>query len=194
MGAAAGGKLETLRYLNSINPSLKHGRDDEESTALTLASEHGNKTTVQFLIEEAGLNTSLVGYEGENAFLCAAAGGKLETLRYLNSINPSLKNSRSNQKHTALTLASEAGSKATVQFLIEEAGLNPSVVGFEGRNAFLCAAAGGQLETLRYLNSINPSLKNARDDDHYTALWLAAYYGKTEVVNYLTNELKLEIY
>merc|ERR1712110_78600 len=186
LSAARGGKDDTVRYLLSVDPSLKNTRDYEESTVLTLASEYANKSTVQFLINDFGIDPSALGFVGRNSFLSAAVGSKIETLRYLNDKYPSLKNARDDESDTALTLASEIANIATVQFLIEEVGLDPSELGMDGRNSFLCAAKGGKLETLRYLNGIDPSLKNERDGWEDSALSLAS---DTEVISYLKNEL-----
>merc|ERR1712110_133225 len=184
--AAFNNEIEVLRYLDSLESNLKHGRDDERNTALTLASRYASKETVQFLINDFGIDPSALGFVGRNSFLSAAVGSKIETLRYLNDKYPSLKNARDDESDTALTLASEIANKATVQFLIEEVGLDPSELGMDGRNSFLCAAKGGKLETLRYLNGIDPSLKNERDGWEDSALSLAS---DTEVISYLKNEL-----
>ena len=64
--------------------------------------------------------------------------------------------------------------KDTVQSLIEEIGMNPTETGFLGRNCFLSAAAGGKIETLKYLNSNFPELKNGLDNYGRRALDIAS--------------------
>ena len=83
----------------------------------------------------------------------------------MNSDFPELKNARDNHNDTALTLAAEFADKDSVQFLIEEIGINPTETGFQGRNCFLSAARGRKIETLKYLNSDFPELKNGLDDE-----------------------------
>ena len=52
--------------------------------------------------------------------------GKIEILRYLNKIvDDSVKQARDDNGDTALTLAARYGYDAIVQFLVEEAGLDP---------------------------------------------------------------------
>jgi ankyrin repeat protein len=193
LSAVEGSKIETLRYLNSKDPTLKNARDNVGDTALRLASWSANKETVQFLVEEMGLNISDVGFLGRNSFLAAVVGSKIETLRYLNSKDPTLKNARSYYGDTALTLASKYANKETVQVLVEEMGLTISAVGFNGRNSFLRAASRGKIETLRYLNSKDPNLKHARDDNRDTALTLASQFANTETVQVLVEDMGLNI-
>ena len=54
---------------------------------------------------------------------------------------------------TALTLASEYGSKETVEYLITELKVDVRETGHQERNCFLNAALGGKIETLEYLYS-----------------------------------------
>ena len=72
LNAAYGGKIETLEYLNSNFAALKNARDDQQSTALTLAAYAADKDTVQFLIEEVGMSAEETGNAGRNPFLSAA--------------------------------------------------------------------------------------------------------------------------
>ena len=60
--------------------------------------------------------------------------------------------------------------------------MNATETGFNGRNCFHYAAGGGKIETLKYLNSKFPELKNGLDDDGRRALELASDEG---VKNYL---------
>jgi len=201
LSAAANGKIEILRYLNTtVDDSVKQARDDYNNSALTLAAYSGNKGTVQFLIEELNFNPAATESHGRNAFLIAAIGHKLktpgfsdtkiETLRYLNSIlDDSVKKARDDNNNTALTLAARLGNKKTVQFFIEELNADPSDEGALGRNAFLAAAEGGKVDTLRYLNKIvDDSVKQARDDYNNSALTVAAICGNKESVQVLIEE------
>ena len=81
----------------------------------------------------------------------------------------------------------------TVVFLVEEMMLNLAEVGFVGRNSFLCAASGGQIKILGYIDSIGPSLRFDRDYNQYTALILAAYFSDKETVKYLIEEIEMDI-
>ena len=54
---------------------MKNERDDERDTALTLAAYFADKDTVQFLIEEIGMNPTETGFQGRNCFLSAVRDG-----------------------------------------------------------------------------------------------------------------------
>ena len=56
--------------------------------------------------------------------------------------------------YALVTLAARYGGKTTVQFLIEQMGMNPSETDSLGKNCFIYAALGEQIETLGYLNLI----------------------------------------
>ena len=142
--------------MNLYFPELKNERDENKDTALTLAAQHSDKDTVQFLIEEIRMNPTETGFQGRNCFLEAAYGGKIETLKYLNLKYPELKNERDDLGRTALTLAAKFADKDTVQYLIQEVRMSTTETGYKGRNCFLRAAEGGKIETLKYLNSKNP--------------------------------------
>merc|ERR1711970_958054 len=101
MKAALGGKLETMKYLNSEYPNLKNGRDKYDNTVLTLAAGYAQKS-FRFLVEEIGMDATEIGPNGRNCFLEAAINGKMKTLRFLNSGYPNLKKGRDNSGKIAL--------------------------------------------------------------------------------------------
>ena len=121
------------------------------------------------------------------------AGGKIETLRYLNKIvDDSVKRSRDKDQDSALTLAAKSGNKETVKYLVEELKFDPAYRGWHGRNAFLIAASGGQIEILRYLDKIvDDSVKRAVDNNNESALDLPkkAIKNREETVKCLVEEL-----
>ena len=144
--AAHGEKIETMKYLNSKSPDLKKYRERErdrygEETALTSACWASDIETVQFLIEEMKININEAGGHGRNCFHKAASAKNIETMRFLNSRNPDLKNYRDKHQDTALTLACWESDIKTVQFMVEDMQININETGMYGRNCFHLAQA-----------------------------------------------------
>ena len=103
--AAKTGNVVELRRLYTENPLVVTSYDENTDTALTLAAKFADKNTVQFLIEEVAMDETKTGYRGKNCFLAAATSNKLETLKYLNSKFPTLKNGRDEDGNTASDLS-----------------------------------------------------------------------------------------
>ena len=88
--ATEGDKIDTMRYLHKIDENLCKGKDKEGDTALTLASKFGSKETVEVLIKEFNADIHELGLNGQNCFLRAATGGKIDTMRFLHKIDKNL--------------------------------------------------------------------------------------------------------
>ena len=69
MAAARSGKNDTLRYLYAKHPTLANGRDKDGDTALIIASQYGEVSTVKLIIEEFQADVHELGYKGRNCFL-----------------------------------------------------------------------------------------------------------------------------
>ena len=170
--------------MNKIDGTLRQGRDDDDETALTLASKTGSRETVQYLITDLEFDIHEKGSDGSNCFLSAAKAGNIENMKHLNSVDKTLRLARNCDHDTALTLASGTGSKEAVEYLITELEVDIHETGFHERNCFLRAAEGGKIETMRYLNSIDKTLSRTSGSDHSTSLTLASQYASKETVKY----------
>ena len=184
LSAAEGGKVENLRYIDGLNPNLKYGKKapnhevtkGHENTAVTLAAQDSNRATMQYLIVDMGLNITDIGYNGRNCFMLAIYGKQTGLLRFIDAKDPDQKFAIDDDKNTALTVAGGFADEKTFKLLIEDFGMNITTSkGFNGRNAFITAASRGNLETLRYMFSIDEDLVNTRDDKGTNALNAAAY-------------------
>jgi len=188
LSAAEGGKFDTMQYLFSKNKNLCREKDEENDTALTLASRSGTKETVEFLIGKVKLNIQETGFVGRNCFLRAAVGGKHETLKYLHSVDATLCKAKDIHNDTALTLACRLGDTKTVKLIIEEVGVSIYETGHGNWNCFLAAVVGGKNETIKYLHSIDASLCLARDVDNKTSMELAMSRGHKTTVAILADQ------
>ena len=146
-------------------------------TPFTNACYTSDLRIVQSFLNKSFDHIRETGYRGQNGFLRAASGDKIDTMRYLHTIDETLYQAKDDQKDTALCLSSKLGSKQTVEFLITELKVDIHETGFLGRNCFLQAATGGKIETMKYLNSIDATLTRARGTDDSTSLTLASQFG-----------------
>ena len=61
--------------MHSIDKTFCEAKDDNDDTALTLASRLDLKETVELLINGCNVDIHQTGYYGRNCFLTAAIGG-----------------------------------------------------------------------------------------------------------------------
>ena len=127
------------------------------------------KVLLDFCAEKYNAGIHKLGPKGRNCFLQATISPYYSTderygiLRYLHSVDENLCKGKTEDGYTALTLASEFGSKEIVELLIEEFNADINELGSEGRNCFLCAASGGKLDTMNYLHSKDENLWKEKD-------------------------------
>ena len=90
---------------------------------------------MQYLIEDMGLNISDKGLIGKNIFLLAVQNhdkeieakkknSQINLLRYIDELDPELKNSVDDNNNTALSIAASFADERTIKLLIEEFGMN----------------------------------------------------------------------
>ena len=175
LAAAARGNLFILEYLDKLNPELKHARDDYNQSSLMLAIRYADLSSAIYLIENLGMDLNSC----PNVYRMAAYYRKIEILKYSNTklphnaIDHAILNKTylyktsdtelSNQKESALRLASRFSEYHTVKFMIEKMSFSDSEVDFYGRDSYLSAKAKRNYHVLHYLNSIDPRLKESRD-------------------------------
>merc|ERR1711976_879351 len=111
-----------MEYLDSLDPELKNDKDHKGNTALTLAARKADVATVKFLIETYNMKPQETG----------SSGGKIEIMKYLDSVDPDLKNDKDDKEETALTLAASFADLSTVKFLIETYDMKPKEKGSYG--------------------------------------------------------------
>ena len=106
-----------------------------------------------------------------------------------------LKDNRGIDVHdTVLNFATEYGPKKTVIFLIAEFELDIQEIGYRGRNCFLAAIVGDNMETVKYLHSVDKNLIKAKDDKGVGALLLATAIASKEMVQLLIEKCDADVY
>ena len=151
-----------------------------------------NYESVEQLIKVYGLVESLDDNE-MTGFLVACSESNASIVQLLVD-NGSDIHSNDEVNATGLTLASERGATEIVELLIKKYNSDVHKTGFVGRNCFLAAAEGGQLETLKFLHSVNKTLFQATDDNGDTALTLACTFGEKATVEWLISELRVNFH
>ena len=149
-----------------------------------------------------------IGQRGRNVFLAAAQGKQVETMRYLNSLDPTWKYDSDTphlgNSNTAVTLAAQFADRITMQYLIEDMGLNISDKGLIGKNVFLLAVQNhdkeieakkknSQINLLRYIDGLDPELKNTVDDNNNTALSIASSFADERTIKLLIEEFSMNV-
>ena len=148
--------------------------------------------------------------DAEVRFFEAIENGDIEILRSLISQFPSLLDARipeprqpNTDPHTPLTYAAKYGNLESIKYFIEEAGVDISQTGWDGRNSFMMAirfsrepefGQNDEIEILEYLNEQDPELKNARDDSSSTPLTLSCERATLAAVQYLVETLNMDVF
>ena len=71
------------------------------ATLFTAACEFDSKHNVEVFIEEFKVDIKETGFWGRNCFLKAASGGKIDTMKYLHSVDDTLFLEKDDQGYTA---------------------------------------------------------------------------------------------
>lgn len=149
--AAAGGHLDTARYLWGKNNDQIAHKNGAGNTALHLAAAGGHFDTTQWLVEEAKADVNTGNIEGDTPLLCAITSGHLQVVRCLVLEGKANITQPNSQGKTTLEVAVESGQLEVLQFLLSEEG-------------------GAQITTPELANKI---LKCAATHDHIV-MWLVS--------------------
>ena len=168
---------------------MDHSIDKNNNNGLHLASVEGKMDTVVYLIDNLEMDPIIEGQYGRNCFLKACYGGHIEIVKYLAGRYPELNNSVDENNDNGLHLAAWQGKMDIVVFLIDHLGMDPTVEGIYGRNCFLKACYGEDIEIVNYLAGKYPELKNSVDENNDNGLHLAAWQGKMDIVVFLIDRL-----
>ncbi|KAI6218015.1 hypothetical protein M3Y99_01735400 [Aphelenchoides fujianensis] len=159
-------------------------RDGDDRTPLLWAASCGNTSAVQRLME-AGANKYAVDRDHLNALHCAANHGYDETVRLLlKRCSRKLADGKDKNGDTPLFYACRYGHYECARLLLEDANVDPNHVDKRLRTAAHCAAAKGQMRTLRLLRQYGASfdMANYRGD---LPLHESVQTGNIEVVQWL---------
>lgn len=150
----------------------------------------GYKTRNWIQIEaslKAGATCEIRRLHARTPLLQAAASGDLQLLRLLHSQGCDLK-VRTQDLHSALSLAIESGSLELVEYLIQE-GFDPKAPLFDdGYTPIMQAALHGHLDLVRYFHQLGGSFEDKVAYENQSVLSLAASSGNQQLVEYLLRQ------
>ena len=158
-------------------------KDCHKKTVFLNSCSHGHLQMVKFLqLKGCDLHART---EKGNGLAEAAAGGKLDVVKYLfeqgldpNDMNESGKNS--------LMVASQKQHVETVQYLSEIAGCDVNAVSENGANALMCAVlTENNLEVVKYLFSRGVDANALSHDGKNALMFAVCTKNSLEVVKYL---------
>ena len=158
-------------------------RNKDLWTPLLLSSQNGGLRIVKMLVE-AGAGVSATQRGGSTSLMIAAVFGHTETVRYLVGL-PQVDVSHKDKKgFTSLLASAEKPGAGVVQLLID-AGADIEIRhSDDGRSPLLVASRRGNPRVVEVLVRAGADVC-VTDNNGYTCLSLAAYYGQTETVRTL---------
>ena len=155
-----------------------------------LACTSGSTLLVKVL-EEYGINTSSLDYDGWSAVHYAALSGSPTLLSYTVS-QYSLNASQPDYKGVVpLALACKSGSINAVEYLINTTDIDIDVTCDEGSTPLHYSCRHGNLGLSQYLIEVQGSDININDNNGWNALINSARSGNMELVQYLIKKNRL---
>ncbi|CDK30214.1 ankyrin repeat domain-containing protein [Candidatus Babela massiliensis] len=157
-------------------------KNNEDNTALMLASIYGYKEIVEILIK-AGADVNTKNYYGYTALIESSSNGHKEIVEMLIKAGTNV-DAKNNDGYTALMWASKNGYKEIVELLIKAGADVDAKSKYCGYTALMLASEKGHKEIVEILlqAGTNVDTKNNEDD---TALIFASIYGYKEIVEIL---------
>jgi len=124
--------------------------DSEGFTPLIVASQHGSKSVVRYLLSEARASTESADAGGHTPFAHACINEEFEVIRDLLEAK-ALVDSRSVSGTSSLVRAVRNGSLELIRFLLFEAKANPGACDNNGNSVLATAAYENNAEAIRLL-------------------------------------------
>ena len=184
-------KMETMLDQLDWNQQQKliNSTDITGVSALITAAFNGKIAVVNFLIRK-GAQIDAKDSLKNHAFLNAAEMGHSIILKSLfeaasDEQRQTILNAPNFFGDTPLILAASNGHLSVVDWLIER-GADITTKDKVGYDLFLAAAASGEISIMEYLLQKYPAMINSTSSNGSTPLIVAAYYGRFEAVQYLT--------
>ncbi|XP_071116432.1 inversin-like [Haliotis cracherodii] len=180
--ASKDGDLEEVKRLLST-PGVDINCRVGSRTPVMAAARWGHRDVVELLVSE-GADVSLVDVVGYNILHLACRGGDVETVKYVLSLHVVDINSRGWGSRTPVMEAAWRGYRDVVELLVSE-GADVSLVDVAGDNILHLACRGGDVETVKYVLSLNVVDIDARSKSGQTAAIMARLGGRQPVVKLL---------
>uniref|UniRef100_A0A1X7TD38 Uncharacterized protein n=1 Tax=Amphimedon queenslandica TaxID=400682 RepID=A0A1X7TD38_AMPQE len=145
------------------------------------------------VLEEYGINTSSLDYEGLSAVHYAALSGSPTLLSYtvseyrLNACQPDYKGV------VPLALACKSGSINAVEYIMNTTDIDINITCNEGRTPLHYSCTHSNVDLSQYLIEVQDSDINITDDHKWNALTHSVSCGNMKLVQYLINNYQLPL-
>ncbi|XP_067668390.1 putative ankyrin repeat protein RF_0381 [Haliotis asinina] len=183
--ACEGGDLETVKLLLSLNIVDINSHGWRSRTPVMVAARYGSAQVVELLVTK-GADVSLVDGVKDNILHYACRGGDIETVKLVLSLNVVDINSRGQNSQTPVIVAAQGKHRDIVELLVTE-GADVSLVDNSRTNILHWACLAGDLETVKLVLSLHAADINARIDYGSTALEIARFGRRPQLVDLLVS-------
>ena len=182
--ACQGGHDELVRLLIEKGSNIEH-RDKKGFTPLILAATSGYTKIVQILIDHNADIEAQSERTKDTALSAAAQGGRYEVVEILLK-NGANKEHRNLSDYTPLSLAASGGYVSVIKLLLENnVEINSRTGSKLGISPLMLAAMNGHTQAVKLLLDMGSDINAQIETNRNTALTLACFQGKADVVNLL---------
>ncbi|KAK6186951.1 hypothetical protein SNE40_006207 [Patella caerulea] len=186
--------VKKIKFLSSKGASL-YAVDNNNKSLLHVSCQWGTIETVEYLVNEIGLDVSHKDNEGSTpAVDCSNSNiNPISKLKFLSSKGASL-HAVDKNKVSLLHASCEMGTVETVKYLVNDVGLNVGHKDNEGRTPAICCSMSNinPISKLKLLSLKGASLL-AVDNNNMSLLHASCQMGTVETVEYLVNEVGLDV-
>jgi len=182
--ACTSGKDELVEPLLSKAAYIEH-RDKKGLTPLMLAATVGHDKVVEVLLNHGANIEAQDEKTQDTALALACSGGHFKVVELL------LKRGANKEHHNVndyspLTLAAFGGHVNIIKLLLSNgAEINSRTGSKRGISPLMMAANNGHVEAVRILLEMGSDINAIIDNNGYSALTLACYYGRPKIVQLL---------
>lgn len=192
LDAAKSGDLDTLKKYANLKEVYKDIRDNENSTLLLIACQHGHLPIIEWLLDKKNSMAKIDERNkyGHTPLIWAAWHGQVQVISFLLKKGAKIEE-EANFKHTALIEACRNNRLSTVQYLIKEWKANVKHYDSDGNSPVLHAAERGHFDIVKCLIEEGGSTVdecNNFEKGNFTAALLAAKMGHWDIVKWLVEK------
>jgi len=195
LNAASIGDKETfLRILNNKSRSIDPNcYDQQNNTALILATNNGHNTIVSIILDDTRTNPNQVNTCNDTALICAAIIGHTDIANMLLNNKQTNPNTVNTLGRTALIEAADRNHSTIVSALLSHTHIDLNLKDKQGHIALVLAARKGHSETVSTLLTDTRIDPNHSSVQGITALILAAAYGHSKTVSALLTNTRTDL-
>ena len=182
--AAAGGHNDIVQLFIDRKADIEH-KDKKGQTPLLLASYQGHSSTVKILLDSGADIEAQSDRTKDTALAVACSAGRLEVVEILVARNANLEH-RNLSDYTPLSLAASAGHVDIIRLLLDHgADINSRSGSKLGISPLMLASMNGHVQAVHILLDRGSDVNAQIETNRNTALTLACFQGKHEVVTLL---------